>query len=100
MDSSRFDEILEKVKPHIERQDTQLRSSISADERLCVTLRFLAPGESYKDLMYYFRISTVSTSQLIPEVCNAIYNTLHEEYLSPPTSAEEWKKLADEFESR
>ena len=89
MDSCCFDEILEKV-----------RSSISAHERLCVTLRFLASGESYKDLMYSFRISPASISQLIPEVCNAIYNTLHEEYLSPPTSAEEWKKLADEFESR
>ena len=34
--------LLEKVRPLIERQDTQLREAISAAERLAVTLRFLA----------------------------------------------------------
>jgi hypothetical protein len=95
-----FDEILEKVKPLISKQDTIMRSAISPHERLCITMRFLASGASYKDLMYSFRVSAASISKFIPEVCQAIYNVLHEEYLSPPSSREQWQQLASEFEHK
>jgi hypothetical protein len=42
MDKTTFKMLLEKVRPLIERQDTQLREAISAAERLAVTLGFLA----------------------------------------------------------
>ena len=41
MDQNCFDELLEMVKPHIQKQDT----SISAGEKLALTLRYLATGE-------------------------------------------------------
>ena len=37
-----FNMLLEKVRLYIEKQDTKMRQSISAEERLDVTLRFLA----------------------------------------------------------
>ncbi|KAJ8942305.1 hypothetical protein NQ314_010101 [Rhamnusium bicolor] len=42
-----FEELLTKVGREIEKQDTHLRASISASERLMVTLRFLASGKYF-----------------------------------------------------
>ena len=40
-----YDELLAMVKPFITYQNTNCRKAISADERLAVTLRYLATGE-------------------------------------------------------
>lgn len=39
MSKNSFDELLEILKPYISKQNTQFRRSISAEERLTVTLR-------------------------------------------------------------
>jgi len=44
MDTATFEELLEKVTPLIEKRNTSLRESISAAERLSLTLRHLATG--------------------------------------------------------
>jgi len=46
MDATNFDELLNLVAPKIQHQDTSCRLSISAAERLSVTLRYLATGET------------------------------------------------------
>jgi hypothetical protein len=97
MDPSIFDEIYEKVKPLIEKKNTNMRDAISAHARLCLTLRFLASGASYKELMYEFRISVSSIAKIVPNVCQALYDVLKDEYLRLPTKSEEWKNLAEEF---
>ena len=45
MDTDLFEEILTAIRPHIERQDTNFRRAIHAEERLAITLRFLATGK-------------------------------------------------------
>lgn len=100
MQVSLFDEILEKVKPYITKKDTTMRDSISAHDKLCVTLRFLASGESYTSLRYAFRISVSAISEFIPQVCQALYNTLEKDYMSLPTTEGQWLQLANEFESK
>lgn len=100
MDVSLFDEVLEKITPYITKQNTVMRDSISAHDKLCVTLRFLASGQSYTELTYAFRISTSSIAEFVPEVCQALYNVLKEEYMSVPSSHSQWLRLGDEFESK
>ena len=39
-----FDKILDKVKDLIRKEDTLMRQAITPEERLSVTLRFLASG--------------------------------------------------------
>ena len=68
MEPSLFDELLNKVKAFIQKQDTYMSDAISAHDRLCVTLRFLAYGASYKDLSYSFRMSTSAISNIVPVV--------------------------------
>ena len=45
MDSSSFEELLNKVGQKITFRDTTMRDAIPAGERLAVTLRFLATGK-------------------------------------------------------
>lgn len=51
MSGETFDELLHKVAPYIEKQDTNWGMAIPAAERLAVTLRFLAQGISH--VQYY-----------------------------------------------
>lgn len=81
MDASDFDLLLELVRPRIEKKDTHLRKSISAAERLAVTLRFLASGDSYGSLMFLFQMSKASIQHIIDETCEAIYEELKDQYL-------------------
>lgn len=97
MSPERFDHLLSLVSPLISKEDTNFRKSISAGERLALTLRFLASGDSQISLHYLFRISRKSVSRIISETCVAIYQVLGPVYLRNPNSAEEWKKIANEF---
>lgn len=52
-----FELLLGFVAPMIARNDTVLREAISARERLMITMRYLATGETFKSLSYMFRVS-------------------------------------------
>lgn len=51
MDRSNFKILLDKVAPIIEKQDTNFRLAIPAEERLMLTLRFLATGKRVKRVL-------------------------------------------------
>ncbi|KAJ4425613.1 hypothetical protein ANN_27809 [Periplaneta americana] len=95
-----LDNLLEKVAPLIERKDTLMIRAIPPAERLDVTLRYLVTGDSYKSLLYLFRIPANTISQIIPEVCRAIYDVIKEEHLKTPNTEAEWTEVADEFEKK
>ncbi|CAG4974181.1 unnamed protein product [Colias eurytheme] len=97
MNTTSFEFLLEKVAPKIKKKDTHFRQAISPAEKLMVTLRFLATGDSYQSLMYLFRISASTISLFIPEVCLAIYTAL-KQYIKVPTTTEEWLKIAEGYE--
>ncbi|KAK3107504.1 hypothetical protein FSP39_016061 [Pinctada imbricata] len=81
MSKENFDELLSLVSPMIKKKDTIMRESITAAERLSLTLRYLASGDSYPSLSYLFRIPISTLSQIIPETCAAIYTCLKNEYM-------------------
>jgi len=45
-------------------------------ERLAITLRFLATGDSYASLQYLFKVSKQTISEIIPEICIALVDKL------------------------
>ena len=81
MDPRTFYDLLSKVGPHIAKQDTNMRQSISAEARLHATLLFLSHGCSYRFLHFHTRISKQSLSEIIPETCQQIYEALSRDYL-------------------
>jgi hypothetical protein len=50
MSREQFFELLSKVKPYTEKQDTNMRECISAYVKLQITLRYLAAGDSFGSL--------------------------------------------------
>ncbi|CAH1969577.1 unnamed protein product [Acanthoscelides obtectus] len=82
MSNKDYEYLLQKVEPLIRKQDTHLRLAISPSERLMLTLRFLATGDSYHSLEYLFRIPVTTVSRIIPEICEAIFTVLKTDYLS------------------
>ena len=94
-----FQEILAAISSHIKKEDTVFQQAISPAERLAVSLRFLASGESFVSLSYQFRIGRSAISGIVNEVCKAIYSTLQPTYLRVPTETSEWLAIAEDFES-
>lgn len=92
-----FYELLEMVEPSIKKTDTQMRKAVTAEERLAITLRYLVTGESQSSLSYQFRVSQNLISSIIPEVCTAIYHALQPKYMVVPATQEEWKNVAQGF---
>ena len=62
---------------------------ISAAERITLTLRFLATGETNKSLSYQFRISRAAISNITEDVCDAIVKNVAPEFLKVPSSPKE-----------
>ena len=89
-----------RLEPHLARQATNYRAPISVGEKLALTIRYLATGESYTSLSCQFRVGRSTISKFIPEVCRAIQDEFTREYLKCPTTPDEWKELEREFRIR
>ena len=76
MSRTDFETLLQMIGADICKSDTKFRLSISVTERLGVTLRFLATGDSYRSLGYTFKISKQAISVIVPEVCDALIGAL------------------------
>ena len=98
MSPDRFNHLLSLVEPLIRKSDTRFRKSISASERLALTLRFLATGDSQQTLSYSFRIGKATVSKIVSETCEAIYSALKEKYLSYPKCEDDWLHISEQFE--
>lgn len=81
MDDTCFKELLSMVKPLISKKNTKMRKAITAEERLIVTLRYLATGRSLEDLKFSAIISPQALGNIIPETCDCIYKALKKKYL-------------------
>lgn len=81
MTVDQFDHLLSLVSPRITKQETVMRKSIPAANRLILTLRYLATGDNFRLLQFLFRIPQPTISVIIPEVLDAIYEVLVGEYL-------------------
>uniref|UniRef100_A0A1A8RYV5 DDE Tnp4 domain-containing protein n=1 Tax=Nothobranchius rachovii TaxID=451742 RepID=A0A1A8RYV5_9TELE len=100
MSVEEFNDLLERVTPQIIKRDTHLRKAISPRERLSVTLRFLAAGETFNSLSFQFRIGSTTLSRIVMETCAAITLVLREDYLKTPSTETEWKVIAKDFEDK
>ena len=95
-----FEMMKTRLEPRLARQATNYRAPISVGEKLALTIRYLATGESYTSLSCQFRVGRSTISKFLPEVCRAIQDEFTREYLKCPTTPDEWKELEREFRIR
>ncbi|XP_037940622.1 protein ALP1-like [Teleopsis dalmanni] len=100
MSSDTFKLLLQLVEKDLQKLDTNARNAISSAEQLSVTLRFFATGESYKSLEYQTRLSHSYLVYCIPNVCRTIWINLKNSYLKFPTTIQQWKSIAKDFEQK
>ena len=94
-----FEMIKTRLEPCLARQSTNYRAPISVGEKLALTIRYLATGESYTSFSCQFRVGRSTISKFLPEICRAIQDEFTREYLRCPTTPDEWKELETEFRS-
>lgn len=81
MEDDCFLALLNLVSPLIQRQDTRMRQAVTPEQRLVVTLRFLATGRTLEDLKFSSAISAQALGVIIPDTCDAIMTVLKKDYL-------------------
>lgn len=95
MSRERFQHLL---GPLITKKPCRSREVITPQERLMVTLRYLAEGEAQQSQAFNFPMGKTIVSNIVRETCEAIWTALNLTYLKTPKSSEEWKKIANGFE--
>lgn len=98
MTATQFEELLLMVAPQISKQ-TVIRKSISAEERLSLTLRFLASDDSMTSISYQYLVGLTTVSNIIDETCSAIWSNLQKKVFPPSLTKENWLNIACEFEN-
>uniref|UniRef100_UPI0035901E0C putative nuclease HARBI1 n=1 Tax=Myxine glutinosa TaxID=7769 RepID=UPI0035901E0C len=99
-----FQELLDWLGPRLEKKNTWCRKALVPGLKLAITLRHLTTGDSYKSLMFSFRVAhnTISNiiSNIIVEVCEAILAEYADEVISTPSTPEGWMEIAEMFGCR
>ena len=96
MTPQRFDHLLSLVGPELVTE-CRPREPIAPSERLALTLRYLASGDSQRSPMYAYRISCTSISHILRDTSLIIRKKLIPLYLKAPASVKEWKLISDAF---
>ena len=95
MSPERFNYLADLLRPLITKE-VPCRIPISVEERFAVTLRYLATGNSQRDLVFSFKLGRSTINQIITEVCTSLWDVLSE-YVSPHSSSEDWKRISNDF---
>ena len=92
-----FDYLVERLYLYLLKEDTVMRESIKPAEQVCMFLRYVASGETFRSLEYQFRISRRSIARRVDKVAEAIIEGMQEEYLKTPKTASKWLEISEKF---
>ncbi|CAH1995347.1 unnamed protein product [Acanthoscelides obtectus] len=92
-----FDDLLALINDELVADKNAVRYSISPEEKLIITLRYLATGCSLGTLSYDYRIGKSTVATIIPHVCETIWRKLRPIVMSEPTK-EKWYEISTIFE--
>ncbi|XP_057308742.1 uncharacterized protein LOC130647044 [Hydractinia symbiolongicarpus] len=94
-----YELLLEKVRSKLTKKTTHLRKPLEPELKLTITLRFLATGENFTSLHHHYSVGISTIATFIPQVCQALYDTLKDDFLKFPENKDDWLEIASEFET-
>ncbi|CAH2088918.1 unnamed protein product [Euphydryas editha] len=99
MSLHKFNELVQIMQPYIKREDTLFRKAIGVEEKLMVTMRYLATGDSFKTIAESFRLGYTTVQEIIHTTCPALWEVLSK-MVMPIPDEEKWKKIEKEFNEK
>ncbi|XP_033126524.1 uncharacterized protein LOC117124400, partial [Anneissia japonica] len=84
MTRSTFMDIAEQLRPFIEKEVTQMRTPITVEHRLAITLWRLATNIEYRSLGQQFGVGRSTVCSIVNETCRAIETHLMPKYIRFP----------------
>ncbi|XP_037720275.1 uncharacterized protein LOC119553747 [Drosophila subpulchrella] len=98
---SQFRYLVQKLEPIISQYAPQRKKkSFSAEERLAITLKYLATGEVHSCRNYCFRASKFVINEMIANICLGFYEHLKDQYVTLPKTDDQWRIAAEEMERK
>ena len=80
MTPENFNEILVLIRDDNTKTDTPMREPIPQEIKLAITFRFSATGTTFEELSMCFGVHKTTFGKFVPEVCEAIYKRLKNDY--------------------
>ena len=93
MSPERFENLLSLFGPLIAKKKCRSREPFSPDERLVITLRYLATGDSQQSQSFNFRAGRSTICHIIRDTCDGIWNALNGKYLCAPETSDDFKMI-------
>ena len=88
---------MKSIHHHIKKEVTNFRKPLEVRLKLAIT--HLATGEMYTSLRYHWQVGQTTIFEFVPKVCHTILDEFKKDYLSYPTTPEDWKGI-EKFRTR
>ncbi|GBP40871.1 hypothetical protein EVAR_88932_1 [Eumeta japonica] len=97
MSINSFDELHNGIRDKLIKQNTCMRLSLDTEEKLTITLRFLATGKNFEELHFEYLMGSRTVSAVVKETCTAIWEVFQPLEMKPPSSKERWLEIAENY---
>ena len=99
MSKETFAYLCHELKSSIRRQDTHMRSAITVEHRVAITLWCMATCIEYRTIGHLFGVGRSTVCMIIHDTCAAIVNVLTDKYISFP-AGDNLKKVVERFKTK
>ncbi|XP_036147861.1 protein ALP1-like isoform X2 [Monomorium pharaonis] len=99
MSATQLENLLQIVGADLYKQYV-IREPIETAQRLVLTLRFLASGDSITSMSYQYLVGITTAANIIYETCEAIWKNMQPIVLPSKINEEKWIKISEEFDNK
>lgn len=96
MSQATFVYVCDELRSAIEKANTEMRKAIPVEQRVALTLWYLATNTDYRTIGHLFGVSKATVCVVTKEVCAAIVKVLLPRYIRVP-AGDELKKIVEGF---
>ncbi|GLG96943.1 uncharacterized protein GBIM_03812 [Gryllus bimaculatus] len=94
-----FKEVHDLIQNEICREGCNASRPIGTEEKLAVFLKYLATGNSYRDIAFSYRLGERTVSNIVLEVSQAVWKIMQPLFLPEPTK-EQWESIEVGFDRK